>query len=270
MKNVPTVTRNTAPVRWLVLTAIAGLVMVGCSSDIDPVETTESSPAEQPTLSGELLVHAAASLSDAFPVAGELFEAEHPGLDVVFNFAGSQTLAQQISSGAPGGVFASANETQMERVTDLLAGEPTTFATNNLLIVTPAGNPAGIDSLDDLSSEDVTLVLAQEDVPVGGYSRDVLAAAGVEVTPASLELDVRSVLTKVATGNADAGIVYSTDAATTDDVETIAIPADVNVEATYPIGAIAGDQAAAGAAFVAFVLSDAGQQVLSDHGFGPA
>lgn len=223
--------------------------------------------ADNPDLAGDLIVHAAASLTDAFSELGDAFEQLHPDLDVQMNFAGSQALATQIEQGAPGGVFASANHTQMERVSDALDDAPADFARNSLVVVTPADNPGGVSELADLADDELTVVLAAPDVPVGSYSREVLEAAGLTVEPDSLELDVRAVLTKVTTGNADAGMVYATDAATSDDVTVIEIPADVNIDASYPIAVLAGDQVDAGASFVDHVLSDDGQQILATHGF---
>lgn len=247
--------------------AVAGAVIVtttalaACGRPATDPDTGASD-----ALSGTLVIHAAASLGDAFDQLADEFTARHPDVEVRLNVAGSQALATQVLQGAPGGVFAAADREQLERVDDHLAGAAVDFASNELVVVTPADNPAGITDLDDLADDAVTVVLAAEAVPLGGYTQRVLAAAGVAVSPASEELDARAVLTKVATGNADAGIVYATDAAV-GDVQAIELPEDVDVATTYTIAVLA-DQAMLGRAFVDFVRSPAGQQVLDAHGFG--
>lgn len=222
-------------------------------------------------VSGELIVFAAASLTDAFGEIGEAFVAENPGVVVVFNHAGSQTLASQIIEGAPADVFASANVTQMDAVAAAgnLAGAAEVFTTNLLAIAVEPGNPLGISGLDDLADPDLVLVLPAEEVPAGQYASEALDAAGVAVTPASLEQDVRAALAKVALGEADAAIVYASDIAASDGrAEATAIPVAQNVPASYPI-AVIGDapNPSAAEAFVAFVLSEAGQDILASHGF---
>jgi molybdate transport system substrate-binding protein len=203
-------------------------------------------------LSGPLNVFAAASLTEAFEEITVAFEQAHPDVDVVLNFGPSSGLAVQITQGAPADVFASANQTQMRVVADtgFLREEPRLFAQNLLEIAVEPGNPLGIMGLRDLARPDVTLVLAAEDVPAGEFAREALRKAGVRATPASLELDVRAVLSKVEVG------------------EGIPIPPDQNVPAAYPIASLsnAPNSQAAGA-FVEFVLSPDGQNTLSSHGF---
>ena len=234
---------------------------------------------------GALTVFAAASLTDAFGEIKADLEAEHPGLAITYNFAGSQALVTQLAEGAEADVFASANNTQMKAAQeqDLISGDPVTFVRNQLVIVTPADNPAGIDAPDDLGASGLRLVLAQADVPVGRYAREAVcgmsedtAAFGedfvgrVAANVVSEEEDVRDVLTKVELGEADAGIVYVSDAYISgDQVQQIEIPADFNILATYPIAATAGGDAALGDAFIAYVLSDEGQATLADFGFDP-
>lgn len=229
--------------------------------------TTGCGPTGAGEAGDELVVHAASSLTDAFTDLAADFEASHPGVMVTLNLAGSQALATQVEQGAPGGVLATADEVQMDRVDDLLAGPATTFATNHLVVVTPTDDRAGVTSLEDLARSDVIVVLASEDVPAGRYAGMLLDAAGVEVTPASRELDVRSVLAKVATGDADAGIVYATDAASSDQVRTVEVDGADDVVAAYPI-AVLSDQAERGREFVTFVLSADGRAILRDRGFG--
>jgi molybdate transport system substrate-binding protein len=220
---------------------------------------------------GELVVHAAASLTDAFSDIRQAFNAEHPDVPVTYNFAGSQRLAQQLTQGAPGDVFASADQRQMDVVADagLLAGEPQPFIANVLQIAVEPGNPLDIRALVDLARPDVTVVLAAEEVPAGQYTKQALDGAGVQVQPASLENDVRAVLQRVSLGEADAGIVYASDVASADgEVDGVAIPEDHNVPATYPIATLAdAPNAEAAEAFVEFVLSDEGQAILVGHGF---
>jgi molybdate transport system substrate-binding protein len=222
-------------------------------------------------VSGELIVFAAASLTDAFDELSEAFEDANPDVEVVFNHAGSQTLASQINEGAPADVFASADTTQMDAVADTgnLAGEPDIFTANLLEIAVEPGNPLGVGGLADLADPELVLVLPAEEVPAGRYAREALDAAGVEVTPASLEQDVRTALSKVELGEADASIVYASDIVAADGrAEGVAIPAEQNVAASYPIAMLANaPNPVAAEAFIAFVLSDAGQEILVAYGF---
>jgi molybdate transport system substrate-binding protein len=234
---------------------------------------------------GDLTVFAAASLTDAFGEIEHDLEAAHPGLAITYNFAGSQALVTQLGEGAEADVFASANITQMKAAQekDLISGDPVTFVKNELVIVTPQDNPAGIDSPDDLGSAGVRLVLAQADVPVGRYAREAVCGMGHDTAKfgedfatrvagnvVSEEEDVRDVLAKVELGEADAGIVYVSDAFVGGDkVQQVEIPADVNILATYPISTVTGGDETLGDAFIAYVLSDEGQATLADYGFEP-
>ncbi|HEY8523841.1 MAG TPA: molybdate ABC transporter substrate-binding protein [Acidimicrobiales bacterium] len=248
------------------LVALAGL-LAGCGDDEDAGSQGGSGP------DGSLTVFAAASLTDAFDELGAAFEDTHPGVSVTFSYEGSASLRDQILAGAPADVFASANLPTMEAVVDGggVDGEPEIFATNELAIAVPAGNEAGIDGLDDFSDESLLIGLCDEEVPCGEFGRRALANAGVTPAPDTNEPDVRSLLDKVASGDLDAGVVYVTDVeAAGDAVEGIAIPAEHNVAAEYPIATLAtAENAEAAEAFVDFVLSDAGQDVLRAHGFGP-
>ena len=172
---------------------------------------------------GELTVLAAASLTDVFEELATGFEDEHD-VDVTFSFGSSTDLAEQVADGAPGDVLATADETSMGLAEDAgVTGDVETFATNVLTIVVPAGNPAGIESLDDLDG--TTWVRCADEVPCGKVALAVLEAAGITAEPASLEEDVRATLDKVVSGEADAGLVYATDAvAAGDDVEAVEIP----------------------------------------------
>lgn len=249
-------------------------LLAACGGGGQTAGPSEPAPGTATTaISGELTVFAAASLTDAFEEVGRQFEEANPDVSVTFNLASSSTLATQITQGAPADVFASANQTQMDVVdeADLVVGDRTTFARNSLQIAVEPGNPRGIESLEDLTRDDVTVVLAAEEVPAGEYALEALDAQGLEVGPASLETDVRAVLSRVALGEADAGVVYTSDiVAAGGDVEGVAIPADQNVHASYPIATLT-DAAnfEAARAFVEYVASDDGRQVLGAFGFSP-
>jgi molybdate transport system substrate-binding protein len=221
--------------------------------------------------SGELVVFAAASLTEAVDALAVAFTAANPEVVVTRNLAGSQTLASQLVEGAPADVFASANTTQMDAVAASveLAGAPATFTANRLAIVVEPGNPLGIEGLGDLADDGLLVVLPAQEVPAGRYAREALDAAGVTVNPVLLERDVRAALSKVALGEADASIVYTSDlVAAGDRVAGVAIPAEDNITATYPIARLAdAPNPVAADAFVAFVLSEPGQAILAEHGF---
>lgn len=232
----------------------------------------------------ELVVFAAASLTEAFAEIGEAFGAQND-IVVTFNFAGSQTLAGQLASGAPADVFASANDRQMLAAMDAGRIDPSaarTFAANRLVIVTPRENPGAVNVPNDLASPGLRIVFADAAVPVGQYSLQFLAQATADpaYTPAysptvlanvvSYEENVRAVLTKVVLGEADAGIVYASDVlgSQRDQVQIIDIPDTTNVVATYPIAPVADStQSATASAFVDFVLSPRGQSILERYGF---
>jgi molybdate transport system substrate-binding protein len=223
---------------------------------------------------GEVTVFAAASLTDAFTEIGEAFELGHPDASVTFNFAASSDLVTQIDQGAPADVFASADEANMTKLTDAgnNGAERQVFATNRLEIIVQPGNPHGIAEVADLADPDLVVVTCAPEVPIGAYSAEVFSKAGVEVTPDSLEENVRAVVTKVTLGEADAGIVYRTDVlAAGDEAEGVEIPDELNVTATYPIAVTSEASNPDGAAaFVEFVLASEGQDVLARYGFtGP-
>jgi molybdate transport system substrate-binding protein len=215
-------------------------------------------------------VFAAASLTEAFTALAEEFEAARPGADVVLSFAGSQQLAAQIEQGAPADVFAAADTVQMDRLQNagLVASQAQAFAHNRLTIVVETGNPLGIKGLADLGGDGVLLVLAAPEVPAGRYASEVLERAGVSAAPASLEADVRAARAKVELGEADAAIVYVTDAAASDDVAQIPIAEEDNVVAIYPIAVLSGaPNPGTAVQFVEFVLSEQGAAVLDSFGF---
>ncbi len=225
------------------------------------------------TPAGIVNVFAAASLTAAFQAIGAAFERTHPAVKVQFNFGGSSTLVQQLQQGAPADVFASADEANMQRLVEsaAVAAAPTIFARNRLQIVVPAGNPKHIAALADLARPGLTIALCGPTVPCGRYAAEAFGKTGVTVPVASQELDVKAVLSKVVMGEADAGIVYETDArAAGSRAAGIDIPASSNVIARYPIATVKNAPNAAGAAmFVEFVLSIEGQQLLERFGFLP-
>jgi molybdate transport system substrate-binding protein len=211
-------------------------------------------------------------------------EKANPGIKLTFNFAGSPTLRTQPAQGARADVFASADEPNMvgAEKDGTIIGEPQIFARNQLVVVVPAKNPAGIHTLQDLTKPKLKLVLTNKDVPVGNYARQALEKLSQDATYGpdfakrvlanlvSEETNVKQVASKVQLGEADAGIVYSTDVtpALRDAVRVIQIPPEFNVIAKYPIAAVKGANNEAGAqAFIAYVLSPAGQTILARHGF---
>lgn len=220
----------------------------------------------------ELLVSAAASLTEAFHDIELAFEAAHPGVEVILNLASSSALREQILEGAPAEVYASANLANMEQVESAgeLLGEPQTFARNRLQIAVPAGNPAGITGLADFANEKLLIGLCAEGAPCGDFARQALANAGVTPALDTNEPDVRALLTKIEAGELDAGITYVTEvAAAGGAVQGLDIPEQYNLVAEYPIAVLAGARnSQMAAAFVEFVLSADGQAILSDHGFG--
>ncbi len=244
------------------------LLTAGCGSSSSGSGMSTTAPSVDPAAT-ELTVFAAASLTESFTELGEDYEKAHPGAEVTFSFAGSQTLVQQVRQGAPADVVALADATTGEDLATELSAPPATFAKNRLAIVTEKGNPLGITTLADLADPSGKVVLAAPTVPVGKAAAAALAQAGVTVTPVSQEQDVKAVLQKVRLGEADAGIVYLTDVqAAGDDVSGIDLPGVTN---SYVIAVVneAGHPEAA-AAFVSFVLSAAAQAVLSRYGFlGP-
>lgn len=240
---------------------------VGLASGCGPTGPGSTGP---PGLSGSITVFAASSLNAAFTTIGADFEKSHPGTMVKFSFAGSSSLAAQIQEGALGDVFASADQTNMQKLIQagLTAESPIVFADNDLEIVVGKGNPKHITSLNDLARSGLVVVLCAPAVPCGHYAAQALQKAGVSVKPASQEADVKSVLAKVALGEADAGIVYVTDVkAAGDAVEGVAIPAALNVVAEYPVVILKDSQNRALArVFVSYVLTG-GRQTLARYGF---
>ena len=254
--------------------AALSLALAGCASPTPSPAPSQTSAAPETSAPTEttLTVFAAASLTKTFTELGKTFEAEHPGVTVSFNFAGSSDLVAQIQQGAPADVFASADEKNMTKATDekLIAGEPVIFATNVLSIAVPPDNPAKITGLADLAKDGVKLVICAPEVPCGAATVKVAEAAGLVLKPVSEEAKVTDVLAKVTSGDADAGLVYATDVAGAEGKVTgIDFPEAAGAVNRYPIGALANSaNADLAAEFVALVTGVTGQQVLADAGFG--
>lgn len=247
----------------------AALALAACSASTGTGAASPTPTAER--LTGTVNVFAAASLTETFDALAVSFKKAHPNVDIVLNYGGSSALATQINEGAPADVFAAANESTMKTVTDAGgAADPTIFATNVLELVVPKGNPAGVTGLADLANPALTIVLCDVAVPCGSAAKTQLGSAGITAAPDSLEQDVKSVLTKIELGEADAGLVYVTDVASAgDQVEGIEIPEAAKVVNRYPIAVLkASTNKPAARAWLDYVLSDVGQKALADAGFG--
>lgn len=246
--------------------AIAGVLLIGILGGCSSSKQTAAG-------GGKLTVFAAASLKKAFTEIGERFTTDNPGSEVEFSFAGSADLVTQLTQGAPADVFAAANAKNMGRVEQagLLAGAAVNFASNTLTIVVAPGNPKKITSFQDLTQPDLSVVVCAPQVPCGSATQKVQQAVGVTLDPVSEESQVTDVLNKVLTGQADAGVVYATDAqGAGDKVTAVAFPEAAEAVNTYPIGILsqATDPGLA-RKFVDLVTGDAGQKILAAAGFGP-
>lgn len=284
---------------WIFMLAIA-LLLSACGpaatataapTAVPPTETplppTETPvPPTATTGPRTLNVFAAASLTGSFTEIGKAFEAAHAGVTVKFNFAGSQVLSTQITQGAAADVFASANHTEMDKLVSanlVPQGAAMDFVTNLLEVILPANNPANLQTLQDLAKPGIKLVLEDKSVPAGNYSLQILDNMSKDATygsdfktkvlanVVSYETDVKQVVAKVQLGEADAGIVYVTDAIAAPTLKTINIPANYNVIAKYPIAALSNaPQPDLAAEFVAYILSADGQATMKKWGFTPA
>ena len=241
--------------RWFLLCACLPFVtLAACSSGADD----------------EILVMAAASLTDAFEDIEVAFEAANPGIGVQLNLAGSATLREQILQGAPADVFVSANTAIMDEVVASgAAAQPQTIATNQLVIAVPVDNPAAIDAVTDLSDPDLLVGLCAVGVPCGDFAAQALDAAGVVVQPDTFEGDVRALLTKIEVGELDAGVVYRTDATGNGEVAIVELPQGTQPTITYPIAVLAdAPNPSVAQRFNDFVLSVDGQTILAANHFG--
>lgn len=257
---------------WIVAGCLVGcLILASCAA-----------PDRRPT---QLTVMAAASLSDALTELGQAFTTAHPGVDLQFNFAGSQQLVFQLAQGAPADVFASADAVQMAAAIAsgrVLTGTPQSLATNSLVIVYPVADPANLNTIDDLARPGLKLLVADPNAPVGRYTQaffDQASQSGrygdgfgdqVRQNIVSYEENVKAVLSKILLGEADAGVVYTSDIVD-QAVGVVDIPGDLNMLAQYYVAPVANSgQAALAQAFVDLAVSPTGQTILANHGFGPA
>ncbi len=253
--------RRSASVLAALFVALIALAACGADATGSGSETTA------------ITVYAAASLTDAMPDLVAAFERATPGATVEVNFGASSGLREQILAGAPADVYASADQSNMDQLVAAgAARDPVVFARNTLEIVVPTGNPGGITGLADFADPARFIGLCAAEVPCGSFAREALARAGVTPSLDTNAADVRALLTQVASGDLDAGIVYRTDVLDAGDgVEGIEIPESANVVAEYPIARLAASGAPELAgAFVAFVRSAGGQAVLTSYGFGAA
>lgn len=278
-----------AHVQAILIGVMAAVLLTGCAIALPaPATSIEDSPTSTEAVEAiELIVFAAASLTDAFDEINAAFEAQNPNVTVLANYGGSSGLATQLLEGAPADLFASANTRQMQNVVDggLVTADPATFATNRLVIITPADNLADVQTPADLAQPGIKLLLATPGVPVRDYTDRMVAllaadpsypadfAEAVYANLVSEEENVRQVAAKVALGEADAGIVYTSDV-TPDiaaNVQQITVPDAVNVIATYPIAPLSTAQhPKAAQRYIDFVLSSEGQAILVRWGFGAA
>jgi molybdate transport system substrate-binding protein len=262
--------------------ALGACALAGCSSSsstASPSATTstsasgsgQASASGQAAGTGSITVFAAASLTGTFTQLGQQFEAANPGDTVKFSFGPSSGLATQITSGAPADVFASAAPANMNTVVKAGdAASPQNFAKNTAEVAVPASNPGHVTTVNDLAKSSLKVALCQPQVPCGVVASEVFKNTGITVKPVTLQPDVKSVLTQVELGNVDAGVVYVTDVkAAGSKVKGVTVPASMNASTLYPIAAV-NDSAhqAEAQAFVAYVMSPAGQKVLSAAGFG--
>ena len=250
----------------LAAVALAAIAVAGCSSSSSSTPAASSSAAQ----TGAITIFAAASLKETFTQLGQQFEAAHPGDTVKFSFGASSALAEQINSGAPADVFASAATKNMDQVvTTGNASNPQNFAENVMEVAVPPSNPAKVTSVNDLAKSSVKTALCQPQVPCGVVAAEVFKNAKITVKPVTLQPDVKSVLTQVELGNVDAGVVYVTDVqAAGSKVKGVSIPASDNATTTYPIAALThSTEQSIAQAFVAYVLSPTGEQVLKAAGF---
>jgi molybdate transport system substrate-binding protein len=251
--------------RFAVVTAgLLAVALAGCSSNPSS-PSSGSSPS-----TGTITVFAAASLMDTFTKIGHQFEAAHKGDTVKFSFGPSSGLSTEITSGAPADVFASASPTNMDTVVKAGdASSPQTFARNTMEVAVPPSNPAKVTSVNDLAKSGVKVAVCAPQVPCGVVAAEVFKNAGITVKPVTQATDVSSVVTEVETGNVDAGMVYVTNVLSEGSkLKGITIPASINASTLYPIATIKGSKHESIAKeFVDYVLSPAGQQVLTAAGF---
>lgn len=274
-----------APPAILILTITLVFIHIfSACSTILPTQPENAQQGQNITAETTLLILAAASLSESFVEIGLVFEKSHPGVHVIFNFAGSQQLAQQIVQGAPADVFASANQKHMDVVISdgrIQKGSDQPFANNRLIVILPNENHADILTLQDLAKPGLRLVVAAEEVPVGLYSQEFLSRTVLDASfdpdykekvmanVVSYENNVKAVVSKVILGEADAGIVYTSDSSENNakNILQLPIPDNLNVTAVYPIAPLKDSHhPMLTKAFIDFVISPEGQEILARHG----
>ncbi|MFI6152698.1 molybdate ABC transporter substrate-binding protein [Kitasatospora sp. NPDC051170] len=277
----PVRTPARTPARRLVVACAAvlalGLGASACGSSSSSDSGTSAAPSAPASAGGAVkargtvTVFAAASLKETFTDLGKKFEAANPGAKVVFNFGGSSSLATSINSGAPADVFAAASPATMKTVTDAggVSGQPTTFVRNTLTIAVPKGNPKHVAGLKDLTAPGVKVALCAKEVPCGAAALTALKAADLQLTPVTLEQDVKGALTKVELGEVDASLVYKTDVhADAAKIDGVDFPEAAKAVNDYPVATLAKAPNKDGAAaFLAYVTSPEARQVLTAAGF---
>ncbi|WP_372451860.1 molybdate ABC transporter substrate-binding protein [Catellatospora tritici] len=246
---------------------VAATALAACGSDTPQPDASGSAAG----ISGDVTVFAASSLTESFKQIGKDFEAAHPGTKVTFNFAGSSALATQIIQGAPADIFAAASPATMKTVTDAgdAAGTPTVFVKNQLVIAVPKLNPKGVTGLADLTKPGLKVALCAEQVPCGAAAKKALDAAGVRLTPVTLEQEVKGALQKVKLGEVDAALVYRTDTqAAANDVDGIEFPESAKAINDYPVVLLknAPNETAA-QAFLDYLQTGPAKAVLGAAGF---
>lgn len=249
------------------MTAALLVPLAACGND-DGKGDSGKKPAGAAAPKADLTVLAASSLTDVFKTAGAAYEKEYPGTKVNFSFAGSQELAAQVKQGAPADALVTADTKTMDGL-KADTGKPSVIAKNRLVIAVGAGNPKKVTELKDLSDSKLKVVLAAPEVPVGRYGKQILDDQDIRVKPVSQEPNVRAVLSKVELGEADAGLVYKTDAATAaDKVDAVKIPDGENAIAEYPAATLkTSEHAEAATAFVKWLSTPAAQKILRGAGF---
>ena len=249
-----------AEVKKGLVALVVGVVLASCGSGSNGSDHTE-----------ELTVFAASSLTEALPELGDAFTADHAGARFTFSFGSSSDLAAQILEGAPVDLFASADDANMQKIVNGGEGAatPTSVGRNTFSIIVAAGNPLGITSIADLTDPDLIVVTCVETAPCGSGALAIFANAGVSITPKSFEEKVKGVVTKVVSGEADAGIVYVTDVlAVGHSADGVSIPIEINVTTDYAMAVTkSSDHSALAQAFIDFIASDAGQAILAKFGF---